>query len=716
MLYKGKYWQCEVVDGIAELKIDAEKGANVFNIASVAELGEAIDTIEKTDGIKGLIQTSGKDHYIFGADITEFIGAFDKTDEEMIEWLGHNNSNQNRIEDLPYPTCTAINGFALGGGLESCLATDFRVAFKKAKLGVPETKLGLIPGWGGTVRLSRLCGADNAIEWVAGGKQYKIDDAFKIGLVDGVIDSLDELATAARKTVERAIAGELDWKARREQKKSPLKLNKMEAGLVFEGSKGFVAGQAGPNYPAPVNGVMAIAEGAYLDRDKAIRKESEYFIKCARTSTADSLIKVFLGDQYLKKVSKKVSKTAEPITAAAVLGAGIMGGGIAYQSASRGVPVLMKDISQGALDLGLNEAGKLLGKQHKRGKISAEQMNGVMGSITPTLTYGDFGNVSFVTEAVVENLDIKNKVLADLEGQVSDETIIASNTSTLSINDMAKSLKKPERFCGLHFFNPVHRMPLVEVVRGEKTSDETIAKAVKYSLQMGKTPVVVNDCSGFLVNRVLFPYFAGFTQLIEDGVDFQRIDKVMEKWGWPMGPAYLLDVVGIDTADHCTHVIGGAYGDRMKFSEGNIINLLYKADRLGQKNGKGFYSFAPDKRGRIKKTYTEDIESFISQAKKGNADLIDEEIVERTMFPMLFEAVRCLDEKIVETHIEVDMSLLMGLGFPPFRTGVLKWADDIGLSHIVKNAEKYVNLGPLYEVPEILKKMAADNKTFYQGA
>jgi 3-hydroxyacyl-CoA dehydrogenase / enoyl-CoA hydratase / 3-hydroxybutyryl-CoA epimerase / enoyl-CoA isomerase len=246
-----------------------------------------------------------------------------------------------------------------------------------------------------------------------------------------------------------------------------------------------------------------------------------------------------------------------------VLGAGIMGGGIAYQSASKGTPILMKDIKEEAIELGLKEARKLFAKQVERGKLTTEQMAEKLTNIRPTLSYGDFGHVDLVVEAVVENPKVKDAVLTEVEGLVGEETILASNTSTISITRLAENLKRPENFCGMHFFNPVHRMPLVEVIRGEKTGDAAVAATVAYARAMGKTPIVVNDCPGFLVNRVLFPYFGGFSKLVEQGADFQHIDKVMEKFGWPMGPAYLLDVVGMDTAVHAGEVMAEGFPDRM---------------------------------------------------------------------------------------------------------------------------------------------------------
>jgi 3-hydroxyacyl-CoA dehydrogenase/enoyl-CoA hydratase/3-hydroxybutyryl-CoA epimerase/enoyl-CoA isomerase len=399
---------------------------------------------------------------------------------------------------------------------------------------------------------------------------------------------------------------------------------------------------------------------------------------------------------------------------AAVFGAGIMGGGIAYQSASKKTPILMKDINEGALQLGLSEANKLLGKQLKRGKIDAAKMGETLGRIRPTLSYGDFGGVDVVVEAVVENEKVKKMVLAQVEEAAPEGAILTSNTSSISITRLAEGLKHPENFCGMHFFNPVHLMPLVEVIRGEKSSEEAIATTVAYATSMGKTAIVVGDCPGFLVNRVLFPYFAGFQLLVKEGVDFKRIDKLMEGFGWPMGPAYLLDVVGIDTAHHVGEVLAEGFPDRMSFEGTSSLDVMYEAKRYGQKNNLGYYSYSPDKKGKPKKAVDDAVEALLaaSQTPTGR-EVSDQELIDRMMIPMIIETARCLEEGIVDTANEADMGLIMGIGFPPFRGGAFKYADTVGLAHICEEAKKYAHLGKLYEVTPRMQEMAANGETYY---
>lgn len=716
MLYDGKAIQCSLeANGIVKMTFNIkESGANVIGSLMMSELPEAIKSIEDCKEKKGLILRSSKEHFIFGADITEFVAHFKKTPEEIRDWIFPMNATLNRIEDLDIPTLTLINGFALGGGFEVCLTTDFRIIGEKAKVGLPETKLGIIPGWGGTVRLSRLTGLDHAVEWISSGKQWNAEAAMKIGAVDAVMseENLDEFG---EEFMLNLINGKMPWKERKVEKKSPLRLSKVEQMMAFETSKGFVGAIAGKNYPAPVTAIKAMEKGATLGRDEALKFECEAFVKMASTDVAQCLVQVFLGDQYLKKVSKKMTSDTDGIKQAAVLGAGIMGGGVAYQSASKNVPIIMKDINQKAIELGLSEATKLLGKQLKRKKIDPAKMAHVLNQISPALSYGEFENVDLVVEAVVENIKVKKSVLAELEDKVTPDTILTSNTSTISITELAKDLKRPENFCGMHFFNPVHRMPLVEVIRGEKTSDEAIAKTVKYALQMGKTPIVVNDCPGFLVNRVLFPYFNGFAKLIEDGVDYKRIDKVMEGFGWPMGPAYLLDVVGIDTGSHAAKIMADCFPDRMKISDKTIIDEMYEQGRYGQKNSKGFYKYELDRKGKPKKLVDTDAEKIIQSAVKRTIEISDDEIIARMMIPMINECARCLEENIVATPQEVDMGLLLGLGFPPFRTGALRYADSIGLKDLVEKAKSYKDLGNMYLPTQGMEKLAKDNSTFYGG-
>ena len=714
MIYEGKAITVKALEsGIVELNFDLKgESVNKFNSLTLNELRDAVAAIKSDAAIKGVIVSSGKDVFIVGADITEFVDNFKLSDEELVAGNLEANKIFNDFEDLEVPTVAAINGIALGGGFEMCMAADYRVMSTKAQVGLPEVKLGICPGFGGTVRLPRLIGVDNAVEWIASGKENKAEAALKVGAVDAVV-APEKLAEAALDLLKRAISGELNYKAKRAPKLEKLKLNAIEQMMAFETSKGFIAGQAGPNYPAPLAAVSAIQKAANHGRDKALEIEANTFVKLAKTTVAQSLVGLFLNDQELKKKAKAYDKQARDVKLAAVLGAGIMGGGIAYQSAVKGTPILMKDIREEGIKMGLDEASKLLGKRVEKGRLSPAKMADALNAIRPTMNYGDFGNVDIVVEAVVENPKVKHAVLAEVEGHVREDAIIASNTSTISISYLAEALKRPENFCGMHFFNPVHMMPLVEVIRGKKSSETAIATTVAYAKKMGKSPVVVNDCPGFLVNRILFPYFGGFARLVNYGADFVRVDKVMEKFGWPMGPAYLMDVVGMDTGHHGRDVMAEGFPDRMKDSTKTAVDVMYEANRLGQKNGKGFYVYETDKRGKPKKVVDPQSYELLKPIVSEQRELTDEDIINYMMIPLCLETVRCLEDGIVDSAAEADMGLIYGIGFPPFRGGALRYIDSIGVAEFVALADKYADLGPLYHPTAKLREMAANGQSFY---
>lgn len=715
MIYQGKSLSAQLLDdGIVEFKYDAEGSVNKFDQQTFIEFRAAIEAINHCADAKAVMVTSGKSAFIVGADITEFEETFKQPEEDLIPWIKNATDIFDAFEDIQLPTIAAVSGFALGGGCEMILACDYRIADTTAVIGLPEVKLGLMPGFGGTVRLPRVIGADNAVEWMSTGKNHKAEQALAVGAVDAVVEP-ENLRDAAISILKQAIAGDLDWKAKRQPKLEPLKLSQVEAIMAFSTAKGMIAAKAGKHYPAPMVMVSTIEAAAGLDRAGAMALENKGFAKLAKTDAATAQTGLFMADQVIKSKAKKAAKQAtKAVNKAAVLGAGIMGGGIAYQSAYKGTPIVMKDINDQALELGLSTAADILTKQVERGRMNAKKMAKVLNAITPTLSYDNLKNVDIVVEAVVENPKVKGMVLAEVESVISEDAILTSNTSTISIDLLAQSIKRPQNFCGMHFFNPVHKMPLVEVIRGKDTSDETVAAVVAYAAKMGKSPIVVNDCPGFYVNRVLFPYFAGFSQLVLEGADFVAIDKVMEKqFGWPMGPAYLLDVVGIDTADHCTDVMSAGFPTRMKKIDNDPVSALYKDQRLGQKNGKGFYDHGKDKRGRPVKTPAERALELISAHSSEKKDFSSEEIIARLMIPLVNEVIRCLEEGVVASAQEADMGLIYGLGFPPFRGGPIRYLETLGLDKFIEMADKYAHLGEIYQVTDGLREMAKSGKSYF---
>jgi len=718
MRFEGQSFQCSMLEGgVAELRLDLKgESVNKFDNPTLAELAEVVGLLKADPEVKGLLLISGKEvGFVVGADINMFLGLFRQPEEQLIEYLMSVHKVFSAMEDFDFPTVTAIHGFAVGGGMELATSTSYRVMATTARIGFPETKLGIFPGWGGTVRLPRLIGADHAIEWITGGDHHSAEESLKLGVVDAVV-APEKLREAALDLLAQAMAGRRDWKARRRVKLSPLALNPVESRMVFESSKAFVGGKFGPNYPAPLAAVASMERGSTHGRDEALAIEAEDFARVAKSPTTFALVTNFLGDQFVGKLAKKLAKSGTRVKSAGVLGAGIMGGGIAHQSAAKGTPIVMKDIDEKALALGLAEASKLLAKAVERGKMTPMGMAEVLTRIRPTLSFGDFEGIDLVVEAVTENEKVKKLVLAEAESHLRADAILASNTSTISITRLGEALSRPENFCGMHFFNPVNRMPLVEVIRGRRSSDLAVATTVGYALAMGKTPIVVNDCPGFLVNRVLIPFFLAFDSLVNDGVDFKRIDKVMETFGWPMGPAYLLDVVGTDTAYHAIQVMAQGFPDRMAAADKSAVDVMYELKRFGQKNGKGFYAYVTDKKGFPKKEVDPEVAAILKPLVRQDtsATISDQDIIDRMMLPMIIECSRCLEDQIVTTAVEVDMGLLYGLGFPTFRGGALYYAGAVGLQALCRKAETFRSLGKLYEPTAQMLSLAQAGRTFYE--
>ncbi len=701
------------VSGIVELRFErGTESVNKLDRLAFEELRRAIDVIGSTQGLRGLLITSAKDAFIVGADIFEFTGVFKGSEADVAAFVGGNSRIVTALGDLPLPSVAIINGLALGGGLEVALAADYRVMATSAKIGVPEIHLGLFPGYGGTVRLPRLVGLSAAASWIMTGAQNGADAALSAGAVDAVTTP-EGLRIAALALLGEAIRGRNDWRGRRAALCKSLGLTPEQVAAELASAK-TEAAKALPHYPAAQAAVALLEEAAGRDRDAALALEVERFATTAKTQAASSLVTIFMNEQAVKKIARSHAKAARPVRKAAVIGAGVMGGGIAYQSALHGVPILMKDIASASLDLGMAEARKLLARQVEQGRLAQGKADAVLAAITPTLSYDGIETADVVVEAVVEEITVKKRVFSEIEGLVGEGTILASNTSSLRIGDLAEGLSRPERFGGMHFFNPVARMALVEVVRGPKTSAEALASLVGYASAMGKTPIVVADCPGFVVNRVLTPYLVAFLRLVHDGVHFTEIDKAMEAFGWPMGPAYLCDVIGMDISHHVVEIVSAGFSDRMNVEFGSAIEILLKAERLGQKNGRGFYSYERDTKGRPRKSVDPATDSCLGPIQpRGRRDAAPDEIVQRMMLPLVLEAARCVEDAIAGTPGEVDMCLVLGLGLPRYLGGALKYADHLGLAHVVELCDRWTGLGAIYHPSDKLRAMAAEGRAFY---
>lgn len=705
-----------IEEGFVELCFDRrEDSINKFDERTLHELADAVGSIAGDGTVRGVLITSAKKTFVVGADINELSTAFRLSEADLA--LRNLKLNQGFIdlEDLPVPSVVAINGLALGSGMELTLAAALRAMSIGARIGLPEVKLGLIPGMGGTVRTPRVAGADVALNLIASGKLITAPEAKSLGLVDAVCVA-EELRATALDLLRQACNGGIDWRHRQSRKRCLTINEATDQQAVLNARWKEVSARSPKHQPATLVALELMTRAATKTREVALAMEAESFAQVAKTHAADSLIQTFRNGQALKKLFRKHDHDGRVVKQAAVLGAGIMGGGIAVTSALHGFPTRLKDLAQSQLDLGVTEVDRQLARQIKNGRLNAERAGIVRDSLTPQLDNRGFDAVDMVVEAIVERLETKRVVLSTLETHLHRDAIIASNTSSLLIDDIAQALARPENFVGMHFFNPVPVMALVEVVRGSRTQAETVSTAVAYALAMGKTPIVVKDCPGFLVNRILTTYVIAFLQLVAEGADFAQIDRVMEDFGWPMGPAYLQDVIGMDTGARVWRVISAGYPHRMVLPKRDAVCLLVEHKRYGQKNGAGFYCYDLDSTGKTHKYTSDETYALLSAIQpEGTRFFADAEIIERMMLPMIVEAAHALEDDVVASAAELDMALLLGLGFPAYLGGPLKYADWLGLDNVVRQCDRYAKLGNHYVPTGPMRALAAARQSFHNA-
>ena len=704
-------------DGKVTLVIDrADAKVNAFNAAVMQELTAVLQELSTRSDIRFLFIKSGKqDVFIAGADIKDIQAIGDAPDAEKKS--GEGQEVFNKLEDLPFPTMALIDGACLGGGTEFALACDYRVATDnpKVQIGLPETQLGILPGWGGTWRLPKLTGPATALNLILTGKSLDGKKAARSKLVDYMWPQAfyDEWAY---ELADRILDGESKTIAsRRKSKKLGMKLlenNAIGRFFLFAGALRDTRRRTGGHYPAPIEALRVVRRAYGKRRDPALRIERSAFGRLAVSNASRNLVHLYFAREAVKhQPALKGDHPPKEIGQAAVLGAGVMGGRIAWLFSYRDLPVTMKDIAWDAVQKGYSSAREVYGQLQKIGKLDEREAWLKLHRIHGTVDYRSFGSPDFVVEAVVENLDVKKKVLTELESQVNTDTIIASNTSALSITEMAKSLKYPERFVGMHFFNPVNRMPLVEVIAGEQTSAETVRNTGLLAQRLGKTPVVVQNCAGFLVNRLLMPYLNEAVIMLDEGHDFREIDRKVKGFGMPMGPFTLLDEVGIDVAYEVARECMQAYGERMQTS-GFFEALDGNTSLLGKKSGQGFFVY---ERKRKKPQPNPEMQKLIRTHVTSRAKpLSGFDVVHRPVFAMINEAARALEEQIVETPTDVDIAMIMGTGFPPFRGGVLRYADDLGITSVRDTLSRYADqYGTRFRPADLIQQLAGEGKSFY---
>lgn len=699
--------------GILEFDLQGEK-VNKLSSSMLTRISEILVEVQKSD-LKALVFISKKPKiFIAGADIEEIKGL--KTAEASRDAAAAGQKIINQFEDLKIPVIAAINGACMGGGCELALACDYRLITDdpSSKIGLPETKLGILPGFGGCVRLPRVIGIQAALDIILAGKAIDGKKAFKLGLADELVPA-SLLESYVLKYAQEII------KSGAKKRKKYFKPKGMAAGflesfagrpIVFSQAKKMLLKQTGGHYPSPVK-ALEVVEKTYgmSNRDKALQIEAEAFGQVAATSVSKNLINLFYMMEGVKKQTgvSNASVKSLPISKIAVLGAGTMGGGIAQLGADKGYSVRMKDINNQAISLGYQQAAKIWKKDLERRKMTTFDFETKMGRISGGVNYDGFKNTDVVIEAIVEDMEIKKKVLAETYKHCKEDVILATNTSSLSVNEMAKGLEKPENFVGMHFFNPVHKMPLVEVVRGEKSSDVAVATIFDLCKKMGKTPVVMKDGPGFLVNRLLLPYLNEAVYLLEEGYSVESIDKAFLKFGMPMGPLHLIDEIGIDVAVKVAKIFNKAFGERAQPSK--IMIKVSETGRLGKKNKKGFYTYN-------EKGYKLEVDQkvYADLGLPSPTQKLDEKIaVDRGVYAMINEAALAfLEDRIVEKPEDVDLCMIMGTGFPPFRGGLLRYADSIGSASIVDSLEEFaVKFGPRFKPSHPLKAMAKTERKFY---
>jgi 3-hydroxyacyl-CoA dehydrogenase/enoyl-CoA hydratase/3-hydroxybutyryl-CoA epimerase len=678
---------------IAVLTFDLpNEKVNKLSTPVMTELKAHIEKL-KSSPYKAVVFKSAKPKiFIAGADIEEIKEL--KTKDQVLHAVSSGQEIFNQIEDLPMPTFALVNGACAGGGCELILACDYRIATddSSTRIGLPETQLGILPGFGGCIRLPRTVGLQASLDVILAGKLLNSKKAQKIGLVDYVVHP-NLLESFSAEQIQKVIAA--GGKKRRKTFEPKGALNKLLEGplknVVYGKAKEGVLKVTKGHYPAPL-GALEVIKKTYgmSDRAKALEIEREHFCDLAVTDISKNLIHVFYLTEMVKKQTGVSSGAkGKPVRHLGVLGAGTMGGGIAYVAADKGVDVRVKDISHEANGKALKHARDLWGKLLKKRVIDNYQFTQKMSLVSTTLDFSGFKNLDVCVEAIVEDMGIKQKVIAQTAAQMRDDAIIVTNTSSLSVTEMAKGHPRPEFFAGMHFFSPVHKMPLVEVIRGEKSSDETVATVFELAKKMGKMPVVVKDGAGFLVNRLLLPYMAEAAFLLEEGMSVEKVDETyVKQFGMPMGPFELMDSVGLDVCVKVLKIFKQAFSDRVEVP-GLMEKFGVNKARLGQKTNLGFYKY--DESGR-KQQVDQSVYTELGLAAPTNP-YTENECIERGVFAMINECTLALDtDKIVETPHEVDLAMIMGTGFPPFRGGLLKYADSIGAEYVRTQLEKYAGL------------------------
>lgn len=683
-----------------------KKSMTTFTRETLMELKEAIleaQELDKKKAVKGLVFFSHKPGvFLAGVDVSVINSL--KTEAEALKALDEAHTIFNALDDLKMPTVALVDGICLGGGLELSLACKkiFVSDNPKTALGLPEVMLGVLPGFGGTYRLPRKVGLPTALDMILTGRQIKGKNALKLGLAEAMLPAERMRELAKTYLLEKKTGRK---KSMKEEIQAAAMDNFLTRKIIFQKAREKVLETSKGFYPAPLKILEVLESGAGKSRTDYLSFEAQAFAELSQSTQSKNLQHIFFLTDSSKKLDNK--EQLPDVRRGAVLGAGVMGGGIAWLFAQSNQAPIMKDLTPEALELGLKQASQNFSSALKKRKMTEDEFNRKMRSIEPTLNFESFRSVDLVVEAVVENMEIKKKVFAEVEGYVSPECILTSNTSSLSIEEMSKSVKDSSRFAGLHFFNPVNKMPLVEIITHENSSRKTIDTLVKWVLEVKKTPIVVKDGPGFLVNRILAPYLNEAAFLLEEGVSVEALDEAALNFGMPMGPCRLMDEIGLDVCVKVGKIMHEGLGERAIPS--SLSTKLYEEKLLGKKNSKGFYLY--DEKGKVTGKNPE-ITKIISSKKIRKNEF---EIQMRLFLPMVNEAAYIFADRIVDKASTVDIGMIYGTGFPPFRGGLCRWADQEGLEQIAERLNNFAQdvSQARYQIAPFLSMMIADKRKFY---
>lgn len=683
-------------NNIATLSFDMQNSkVNILSSEVLYELKSILEDIKTKDYEALVISSAKRKNFIAGANIEEIKSLVDE--KQAYDIVREGQQILGLISALPYPTIAVVDGVCLGGGFELALCCDYRIVTENTSMGLPEVSLGVLPGFGGTQRLPKLIGITKSLDIILSGRNIKGKKAYKYGIANLYVPSgyLDfALVKFIAKLSKKGTNQKFSF------------FDKYLPSLVFAMANKKMLAKTKGKYPAPKEIIRVMQETRKMALNEGLDVEALAFAKLSVSEISKNLIELFFINEELKKESGVSSNiTTKNIKASVVVGGGVMGAGIVWLFSKSDILTRLKEISNTQIASSIQKVNKIYTYLQKRRKLSRTQVTMKKNKISYTTDYSGFGKSDIVVEAIIEDLKIKKMVYADIEENIKDNCIIATNTSSLQIYDLASDLAHPDRFIGMHFFNPVNRMPLVEIIPGSKTSDETIANTVALVKRTKKTPIVVGDCAGFLVNRVLFPYINEAVKLFEEGASIAHIEQVALDFGMPMGPFTLIDTVGIDVGYKVAITLEEAYGARMQSSK--LLNTIYKEMKLlGKKAKKGFFVYEGKKA-----TINPEVVDLVHADK----EFSDQEIKERLIYIMINEASLCLEEGIVKNHRQLDIAMIMGIGFPPYRGGLLRYADSKGIDTILTSLEKLtLKYGVRFEASSLLSTMSNDNQKFYK--